>query len=103
MIILDEVSEPSFSYKTGSKGFDKYGFDVVIGNPPYVFARANFKQKEKDFYVDNYVSAKYQINTYLLFIEKSVNLLKWNGVYGLIITKLLVNGLLWRRIKKIFT
>ncbi|MFZ4740604.1 MAG: Eco57I restriction-modification methylase domain-containing protein, partial [Bacteroidales bacterium] len=82
---MDELSEPSYSYKKGSKGFEKYGFDVVIGNPPYVFARDNFKQKEKDFYVDNYVSAKYQINTYLLFIEKSVNILKWNGVYGLII------------------
>lgn len=65
--------------------FAKGGFDVVIGNPPYVFARDNFSQNEKNFYVEKYVSAKYQINTYLLFIEKSVYLLKKNGVYGLII------------------
>lgn len=65
--------------------FEKGGFDVVIGNPPYVFARDNFKQEEKDFFVKEYVSAKYQINTYLLFIEKSVSILKQNGVYGLII------------------
>jgi type I restriction-modification system DNA methylase subunit len=65
--------------------FAKGGFDVIIGNPPYVFARDNFKQDEKDFYVKNYLSAKYQINTYLLFIEKSVQLIKTDGVYGLII------------------
>ena len=65
--------------------FAKGGFDVVIGNPPYVFARDNFKQEEKDYFAREYVSAKYQINTYLLFIEKTVHLLKEKGVYGLII------------------
>jgi type I restriction-modification system DNA methylase subunit len=65
--------------------FAKGGFDVIIGNPPYVFARDNFRQEEKDFFVSKYVSAKYQINTYLLFIEKSVHLIKNNGIYGLII------------------
>jgi type I restriction-modification system DNA methylase subunit len=65
--------------------FAKGGFDVIIGNPPYVFARDNFRQEEKDFFVSKYVSAKYQINTYLLFIEKSVHLIKDNGIYGLII------------------
>jgi type I restriction-modification system DNA methylase subunit/REP element-mobilizing transposase RayT len=63
----------------------KGGFDVIIGNPPYVFARDNFKKEEKDFFVNEYVSAKYQINTYLLFIEKAVHILKENGIYGLII------------------
>jgi len=65
--------------------FAKGGFDVVIGNPPYVFARDNFQQIEKDYFINNYVSAKYQINTYLLFIEKSLNLLRLNGINGLII------------------
>ena len=65
--------------------FAKGGFDVIIGNPPYVFARDNFRQEEKDFFVSKYVSAKYQINTYLLFIEKSVHLIKDHGIYGLII------------------
>ena len=65
--------------------FSKGGFDVVIGNPPYVFARDNFSKIEKEYYVTKYVSAKYQINTYLLFIEVTVLLLKYNGIYGLII------------------
>ncbi|EKT4499834.1 N-6 DNA methylase [Flavobacterium psychrophilum] len=68
-----------------AKVFAKGGFDVIIGNPPYVFARDNFKQEEKDFFVKEYVSAKYQLNTYLLFIEKTVHILKEKGIYGLII------------------
>ena len=61
------------------------GFDVVIGNPPYVFARENFNQAEKNYYVLNYESAKYQVNLYLLFIERAIKKLKQNGNYGLII------------------
>lgn len=65
--------------------FAKGGFDVVVGNPPYVFARENFSNSEKSFYNEQYVSSKYQINTYILFIEKSYRILKTNGHSGLII------------------
>lgn len=65
--------------------FAQGGFDVVIGNPPYVFARENMNQIEKDYYVKNYKSANYQINTYLLFMEKAVELIRSNAYYGLIV------------------
>ncbi|MBK8947276.1 MAG: N-6 DNA methylase [Ignavibacteriae bacterium] len=61
------------------------GFDVVIGNPPYVFAREKISQSDKDFFNQKYNSAKYQVNTYLLFIEKTIDLIHKNGTYGLII------------------
>ncbi len=61
------------------------GFDVVIGNPPYVFAREKISQEEKDFYVKNYDSAQYQVNTYLLFIEKGLKLLSQNAQIGMIV------------------
>ncbi len=80
------ADDKAFNWQNAfSKVFEKGGFDVIIGNPPYVFARDNFKQEEKDYFVSKYESAKYQINTYLLFIEKSVLILKDNGIYGLII------------------
>ncbi|MBU1245409.1 MAG: N-6 DNA methylase, partial [Nanoarchaeota archaeon] len=62
-----------------------FKFDVVIGNPPYVFAREKVSQEEKDYYKKYYDSADYQVNTYLLFIEKTISLLKDNGTYGLIV------------------
>ncbi len=87
--LIDDIAiagEKAFNWQQAfEKVFAKGGFDVIIGNPPYVFARDNFKQEEKDFFVMKYVSAKYQINTYLLFIEKAVHILKEKGVYGLII------------------
>jgi len=61
------------------------GFDVIIGNPPYVFAREKIDIKEKDFYGNNYISAEYQVNTFVLFIEKSLKLLKNNGYLGFIV------------------
>lgn len=79
------VESIACSYEHAFRDEYKGGFDVIIGNPPYVFARDNFKQAEKDFFVKEYVSAKYQINTYLLFIEKTIYLLKGKGIYGLII------------------
>ena len=80
--LVDSIaSEYEYAFREEYKG----GFDVVIGNPPYVFARDNFSQNEKYFFVKEYVSAKYQINTYLLFIEKAVHILKEKGIYGLII------------------
>ena len=49
----------------------KDGFDVVIGNPPYVFAREKINLADKEYYEAKYVSAKYQVNTYILFMELS--------------------------------
>lgn len=65
--------------------FSKGGFDVIIGNPPYVFARDNFSQEIKNYYSKKYVSAEYQINLYLLFIERTIQLIKEKANYSLII------------------
>ena len=65
--------------------FEKGGFDVVIGNPPYVFAREKVSDFEKEYYTKYYYSAKYQINTYILFMEKAFLLTIKNGLCGLII------------------
>ncbi|MDP3056983.1 MAG: N-6 DNA methylase [bacterium] len=66
--------------------FAQGGFDVIIGNPPYIFARGgNFDENEKKYYYDNFKLQQYQLNTFLLFIEQGYNLLKQNGEFGFIV------------------
>lgn len=69
--------------------FAQGGFDCVIGNPPYVFARESGKKgmgdDDKLYYYSKYQTAKYQINLYHLFIEKGCLLLKDNGIFSYII------------------
>ncbi len=61
------------------------GFDVVIGNPPYVFARGKIIDEQKKYYISFYKTAKYQINTFSLFMEKGIKLLKNKKFLGFII------------------
>ncbi|MBK8855110.1 MAG: N-6 DNA methylase [Saprospiraceae bacterium] len=65
--------------------FAKGGFDVVIGNPPYVKARDNENIKERRYIEKNYFSAYKMWDLYIPFIEKGINILKGNGSISMII------------------
>lgn len=62
----------------------KDGFDVLIGNPPYVFARNSaakgITQAVKDYYYANYSLAEYQVNLYPIFIEVGSRCLTKQGI-----------------------
>ena len=65
---------------------ERGGFDAVVGNPPYVQSRSSLlDESDKDFYYKNFKTAQYQLNTYTLFIEKTLNLLAQNSYLGFII------------------
>ncbi|MEX0905359.1 MAG: N-6 DNA methylase [Balneolaceae bacterium] len=64
--------------------FASGGFDVVIGNPPYVQSHS-IDEQTKDYIYKKFDTAEYQINTYGIFTEKAIHLLHANAVYGLII------------------
>ena len=65
------------------------GFDVVIGNPPYVFARSGeskgLTKKHKEYFYKSFALARYQINLYSLFLEKGKQLLRRKGVLAYIV------------------
>lgn len=58
------------------------GFDIIIGNPPY---GAEISKLEQAYYNKFYETANYKLDTFSLFIEKALSLLKPNGILGFII------------------
>ena len=62
--------------------FRQGGFDVVIGNPPYIGFHG-FKT-EKEYYSTKYKSALGKYDLYVLFIEKSLELIKKGGLISYI-------------------
>jgi type I restriction-modification system DNA methylase subunit len=66
--------------------FKNGGFDVVIGNPPYVFTRGDgFTNAEKEYYYAKFKQQNYQLNTFAMFTEQGHNILKVDGFFGFII------------------
>ncbi len=57
------------------------GFDCVIGNPPYGVV---FDLYSKTFFNKKYIAAEYQLESFTLFIEQAVSLLKQNGFHSYI-------------------
>ena len=78
-IIKKFVVSLDVAFETEYKG----GFDVVIGNPPYV-RRTELDNDVKKFIETNYYSAFKQYDLYILFNELSLKITKLNGYIGLI-------------------
>lgn len=81
-----------FSWKKGfPEVFKQGGFDVVIGNPPYSLIGSDRKHEQDYFSSGKYELNAYKINTYILFLEKGLKLLKdEKNALGYIIPKSLV-------------
>ncbi len=75
---LQVVSEPPVAY-----GIKKGGFDVVIGNPPYVRLET-MKEISASLAKMNYETFQKRGDLYVLFIERGINLLKNAGLISFI-------------------
>jgi len=84
---LVEKSSMQQDYEQAFKEEYKGGFDVVIGNPPYLRVqglRGNFEKESK--HLENlYVSATGRFDIYVLFMEKSYQLIKQDGIVSFIL------------------
>lgn len=88
------ISDPEVA---GSKAFDwnqefsgimeSGGFDVVVGNPPYVSAmdlKKTLPEPEHKFLKSEYETAVGSVDLYIFFFEKGMNLLKSKGYLSFI-------------------
>jgi hypothetical protein len=55
------------------------GFSAILGNPPYIFAREQMKDHEKEYYRDKYKASWDKQNTFMLFMERITGLLRPTG------------------------
>ena len=79
---------------------EKGGFDVVIGNPPYV----DIKQLPKDlvkFLFNEYKSTENRINLYSTFIEKGIGLCRGKGSLVFINPNSMLLNSSYRKLRKI--
>lgn len=73
------------------------GFDVIIGNPPY---GAIIEDSEFGYYKKKYESADYKIDTYGVFVEKGLNLLKDGGYLGVIVPNTMLTNMYFQNLRK---
>jgi type I restriction-modification system DNA methylase subunit len=61
------------------------GFDIIIGNPPYVRAE-NMNRDERDYYMSGAFETAYgKFDIFILFVEQAIKLLKEGGRLGFIL------------------
>ena len=70
------------------KVFEKGGFDVIIGNPPYGIL---IDKKEQDYFTKHFPLTKYKTNLYILFVERMLQVFDRGIVHFIIPKSLLFN------------
>lgn len=81
---------------------ENWGFDIVIGNPPYV-KNTKINKNDKDILVKLYSSLYDQWDIYIAFFEKSLNLLSPNGVSILVTPNQWLTAKYWTRLRVIMS
>jgi len=86
------AGEKAFNWKNEfPEVFANGGFNVVIGNPPYVDMR-NMLSKDIKYFKKIYTTASDRINLFGLFVELSFNKLNKYGEFGMIIHRNLIRS-----------
>lgn len=92
-IISNKIYENAFEWRfefpevLNDEG-DFVGFDVVIGNPPY---GVNFNKENGKLYVSLFDTFNLRGESYTLFIERAICVLKKAGYFGFIIPDTILN------------
>jgi hypothetical protein len=73
------------------------GFDVIIGNPPYLYSAG---KDYPEYFSNHYSLGEYQTDFYVYFIEKSWELLRKGGAFSYIIPDSWLNSQYFSKLRK---
>ncbi|WP_218599507.1 N-6 DNA methylase [Polaribacter sp. NJDZ03] len=94
------AGEKAFNWETEfPKIFEKGGFDVIIGNPPYV--RQELFKEIKPYLEKNYKCYNSVADLYTYFIEKGINLINVNGLFSFILPNKFLKATYGKNIRKV--
>ncbi len=101
--LIDDVEiagELAFDWeKEFQEIFENGGFDIVVGNPPYVSAEY-ISEIEKKYYEKIYYSASGRQNLYIIFYEKALNILKKSANLGFITPYTILKNMYYKEIRE---
>lgn len=95
------AGDKAFNWQQEFKNiFDKGGFDVVIGNPPYVDVKA-LPKNIVDCIFEAFETSNNRINLFSVFIEHSLKILKVKGQFSFIIPSSLLTQESYKKLREI--
>lgn len=68
------------------------GFDIAIGNPPYIVGRGNLDERVKKYLSANYASYGGKYDLYIYFLEKAIQLIKSKGGIAFIVPNVVLTN-----------
>jgi type I restriction-modification system DNA methylase subunit len=81
-----KLAFPEAFYEEDGSGKEDSGFDVVLGNPPWVnIGRQSNTQELVSYLKTAFKTAEYQVDLYTLFLERSVVLCSQRDFVGMIV------------------
>jgi hypothetical protein len=94
------AGDKAFHWETQfPKVFEKGGFDVVIGNPPYV--RQELFKEIKPYLEKHYKCYNSVADLYTYFIEKGINLMNEKGLFSFILPNKFLKATYGKNIRKV--
>jgi adenine-specific DNA-methyltransferase len=79
---------------------DFVGFDVVIGNPPYIYRNLDFSN-EKKFFIEEYLSHEGNFDLYKFFIERILRILNSCGIASYIVSNTFLTAKTFSKLRKL--
>ncbi len=84
------------------KIMERGGFDVIVGNPPYIRIQTLPKDDAR-WYGDHYQAAGGSYDIYVLFVERALELLRPGGVMGFILPNKFTTATYGKKLRKLLT